>query len=58
VKVHRNQDGTLVIRSSALVVVQFYETAVKRNVRYVRGHFIRSIYDTAWKNFDYALTTM
>jgi hypothetical protein len=52
-KVHRNKsDNKLVIGRSALVGVQFYQTALKRNLRYVRGHFIRSIYDLAWRKFD------
>lgn len=50
-KVHRNTDKKLIIRRSALVGVQFYQTPLKRKVRYVRGHFIRSIYDLAWRDF-------
>jgi hypothetical protein len=53
VKVHKNSsDGKLAIRASALAGVQFYQTPMRRNVRYVRGHFIRSIYETAWKKLD------
>jgi hypothetical protein len=48
----KSSDGKLVIGASALVGVQFYQTPLKRNVIYVRGHFVRSIYETAWKNFD------
>lgn len=40
----------LSIGTSALVGVSFFQTALEGNTRYVRGHFIRSIYDTAWAN--------
>jgi hypothetical protein len=39
----------LSIGKSALVGVSFYQTKVENNVRYVRGHFIKSIYDVAWR---------
>jgi hypothetical protein len=56
-KVHRSKsDNKLVIGRSALVGVQFYQTALRRSVRYVRGHFIRSIYDLAWRNFHASQT--
>lgn len=52
VQVHRNKDtGKLSIGKSALVGVSFYQTGVEKNVRYIRGHFIKSIYDKAWRNF-------
>lgn len=41
--------GKLSIGKSALVGVSFYQTRLENNVRYVRGHFIRSIYDVAWR---------
>lgn len=44
--------GKLSIGKSALVGVSFYQTGVDNNIRYVRGHFIRSIYEVAWRNFD------
>ena len=40
----------LVIGKRALVGVAFYETGIEKNERYIRGHFIRSIYDVAWRN--------
>jgi len=52
-KVHRKKSNNkLVIGRSAVVGVQFYQTALKKNFRYVRGHFIRSIYELAWKDFS------
>jgi hypothetical protein len=52
VQVHRNEDtGKFSIGKSALVGVSFYQTERENNLRYVRGHFIKSIYDKAWRNF-------
>jgi hypothetical protein len=42
--------GKLSIGKSALVGVSFYQTKLDTNIRYVRGHFIRSIYDVMWRN--------
>ena len=42
--------GKLIIGKRALVGVSFYQTAIENGVRYVRGHFIKSIYDAAWRN--------
>lgn len=36
----------------ALVGVQFYETPKEGDLRHVRAHFIRSIYDVAWRIAD------
>lgn len=44
--------GKLGIGKSALVGVSFYETPLENEVRYVRGHFIKSIYDVAWRDFE------
>lgn len=42
--------GKLSIGKSALVGVSFYQTKLDDNVRYIRGHFIKSIYDGLWRN--------
>ena len=42
--------GKLSIGKSALVGVSFYQTKLDSKVRYIRGHFIKSIYDVAWRN--------
>ncbi len=44
-------DGHLSIERSALVGVTFYQTEFKDRVRYLRGHFVKSIYDLAWQGF-------
>jgi len=41
--------GKLSVGKSALVGVSFYETKLEKNIRYVRGHFIKSIYDVMWR---------
>jgi hypothetical protein len=43
--------GKLSLGKSALVGVSFYQTSMKNSVRYVRGHFVKSIYELAWTNF-------
>lgn len=45
-----NEAGKLSIRKRALVGVSFYQTKIEADERYVRGHFIKSIYDVAWGN--------
>jgi hypothetical protein len=40
----------LMIGKRELVGVAFYETGIENNEQYIRGHFIRSIYDIAWRN--------
>jgi hypothetical protein len=51
VEVKRSKStGKLSAGKAALVGVSFYETAIENGVRHVRGHFIRSIYDLAWRN--------
>ena len=42
--------GKLIIRKRALVGVAFYETGIEKNEQFIRGHFIRSVYDLAWRN--------
>ena len=42
--------GKLRIGESGLVGVSFYQTGFDSNVRHVRGHFVRSIYDLVWRN--------
>jgi len=42
--------GKLSIGRSALVGVSFDQTKIENNERYVRGHFIKSIYNVAWGN--------
>jgi hypothetical protein len=43
--------GELSVGKAALVGVSFYETAIEDGTRFVRGHFVHSIYDTAWRDF-------
>jgi hypothetical protein len=43
--------GKLSVGKAALVGVSFYETKIENKVRYMRGHFVGSIYDMAWRNF-------
>jgi hypothetical protein len=51
-EVKRNKsDSKLTIGRSALVGVSFYQTPLNNGVRHVRGHFVKSIYDLAWRNF-------
>ena len=38
------------IRDFALVGTTFYQTAIENEMRSLRGHFIGSIYKTAWEN--------
>lgn len=53
VEVKRSKStGKLIAGKAALVGVSFYETGIDNDVQYVRGHFIRSIYDLAWRNFS------
>jgi hypothetical protein len=43
-------DGHFSIEKFALIGIVFYETSKRRNVRRLRGHFIKSIYERAWRN--------
>lgn len=44
-------DGHISIERSALVGVTFYQGELVNQSRILRGHFIRSIYDVAWRGF-------
>jgi hypothetical protein len=44
-------DGHRSIERSALVGVTFYQGELVNHSRILRGHFIQSIYDVAWKGF-------
>jgi len=43
------QTGKFRLLKSALIGITFYQTDVKNMERRLRAHFIRSIYDLAWK---------
>ena len=45
-QVTKNDQWT--VKDHCLVGVVFYETEVSNNRRYLRGHFIKTIYETAW----------
>ena len=50
-ELHRDKgDGQISIRKHALVGITFYETYRKGDEGWLRAHFIKSIYDLAWKN--------
>jgi hypothetical protein len=52
VEVSRSKStGKLSTGKGALVGVSFYQTTIENEIGFVRGHFIRSIYDLAWRNF-------
>jgi hypothetical protein len=42
-------DGRITIENSSLLGVTFYQTDLIENTRYLRGHFIRSVYENMWK---------
>jgi hypothetical protein len=42
--------GKLSVGRSALVGVSLYQTRLDTAIRYVRGHFIKSIYDVMWRS--------
>lgn len=46
------EDGHLTVLRSALIGITFYQTAIQNDERRLRAHFIKSIYDLAWKNLD------
>ena len=35
----------------ALIGISFYQTAIENEQRKLRAHYIRSIYEVAWKGF-------
>lgn len=43
-------DSHMTIEKSALIGITFYQTARKNDERRLRAHFIKSIYDLAWRN--------
>jgi len=43
-------DGHLTVLRSALIGISFYQTAIENDERRLRAHFIKSIYDLAWRN--------
>lgn len=43
-------DGQINIDKSALIGITFYQTELKGDERRLRAHFIKSIYDLAWRN--------
>ena len=45
-------DGRLTIEKSSLVGITFYQTAMKGDERRLRAHFIKSIYDLAWRDLN------
>lgn len=53
-QLRKHKDGNITIEKSALIGVTFYQTERQTNQRQVRAHFIRSIYDLAWRDTDTA----
>ena len=50
-KLSKNKsDGQINIDKSALIGITFYQTELKGDERRLRAHFIKSIYDLAWRN--------
>ncbi len=47
----RKSDGHISIEKSALVGITFYQTEHTGDQRRLRAHFIKSIYDLAWRGF-------
>lgn len=50
-KLHKS-DGHISIEKYALIGITFYEIFRKGDEGRLRAHFIKSIYDMAWKDFD------
>jgi len=48
VRLQVTKDDRWSVRAYSLVGVTFYETEVSNNRRDLRGHFIKTIYETAW----------
>lgn len=48
---HHKKDGHISIERHALIGMTFYEIFRRGDEGRLRAHFIKSIYDTAWKNF-------
>jgi hypothetical protein len=49
---HHKNDGHISIEKHALIGITFYQVFRKGDEGKLRAHFIKSIYDTAWRNFD------
>jgi hypothetical protein len=47
--IHKKATDTLTIGKHALVGITFYQTALENNQRRLRAHFIKSIYERAWR---------
>jgi hypothetical protein len=48
---HHKSDGHISIEKHALIGITFYQVFRKGDEGKLRAHFIKSIYDMAWKNF-------
>ena len=48
---HHKSDGHINIEKHALIGITFYEIFRKGDEGRLRAHFIKSIYDVAWRNF-------
>lgn len=46
------ENGDFVIKDIALLGVTFYQTPLRRGRRFLRGHFVQSIYERAWRDFS------
>jgi hypothetical protein len=40
------------LKEFALLGISFYQTAIENEERKLRAHYIKSIYDLAWKGLD------
>lgn len=49
---HHKSDGHISIEKHALIGITFYQIYRKGDEGRLRAHFIKSIYDMAWKDFD------
>jgi hypothetical protein len=50
-RMHKS-DGHISIEKHALIGITFYEIFRQGDEGRLRAHFIKSIYDLAWRNFD------
>jgi hypothetical protein len=48
---HHKSDGHISIEKHALIGITFYEIFRRGDEGRLRAHFVKSIYDMAWKNF-------
>lgn len=49
---HHKSDGHISIEKHALIGITFYQVFRQGDEGRLRAHFIKSIYDTTWRNFD------